>query len=479
VTIGSRKGGSFALVRRLSNRTSPVIYRMCVRNSTTFSRQPTTAMLGLTGAFHASIEQRPNPLRVQLADSVRIPTGTYYSLDPSPRKASPSMSGTTDRFREELRGVAKALGLSLEEAKVEVSRDLRPVVPLFEHWSDCENRMTGTIDGVPAAMFDLTTIDRRRDDAMSSLWTVIQYSATHFPPFVCVPRSLKTIPQRANVTPISFDARALDPMTRDSLAALERAYVLGIDDSLPASAEDAIRHFFVAPRLELLARHPRWHIQSSGEVVIFAVDGIVPAADRPALWHEAAGIRRALLSLRSSSVVAIPSVPGMDIGRQRARRDGRRTGCLAGAIAGFFIGFIAFSAFMTGRSGPGHHHLGPAARSLWTPFYFFGGIAGGTLLTALAGRWLGGRVAEQAFNPAHAIVVLPPISKAWIILGASLGWIGGLVIGLIVMSNIQPPPGAMWIGPILFFSPGAVFFILGGFAGLAIARSRAARRSGH
>jgi hypothetical protein len=47
------------------------------------------------------------------------------------------------------------------------------------------------------------------------------------------------------------------------------------------------------------------------------------------------------------------------------------------------------------------------------------------------------------------------------------------------MSNIQPPPGAMWIGPILFFSPGAVFFILGGFAGLAIARSRAARRSGH
>jgi hypothetical protein len=73
-----------------------------------------TAMLGLTGAFHASIEERPNPLRVQLADSVRIPTGTYYSLDPSPRKASPSMSGTTDRFREELRGVAKALELSLE-----------------------------------------------------------------------------------------------------------------------------------------------------------------------------------------------------------------------------------------------------------------------------------------------------------------------------------------------------------------------------
>ena len=397
--------------------------------------------------------------------------------DQSPKMAGPSMIGTTDQFREELRGVAKALGLSLEEGKIEVPLEARPAVPLFEHWSDCENRMSGTIDGVPAAMFDLRTIDRRRDDSMSAFWTVIQYSATRFPPFVCVPNSLKTIPQRTNVTPISFDSRSLDPMTRDSLAAFERAYVLGIDDGLAASAEDAIRHFFVAPRLELLARHPRWHIQSSGDSLIFAADRSVPLAERPALWHEAARFRRALLSLRSSSKDTIPAVPGMDVGRQRARRDGRNAGCLAGAVTGFFIGFIAFSAFMTGPSGPGHDQPGRPGLSLWTTSYFFGSILGGTLLAALAGRWLGGRLADKNYDPAYANVVLPPLSKAWILLGAFLGWIGGLVIGLIVMSNFQPPPGAMWVGPILFFSPGAVGLVSGGFAGLTVARSRAARRS--
>lgn len=116
--------------------------------------------------------------------------------------------------------------------------------------------------------------------------------------------------------------------------------MLGVDDSLAASIEDAIRRFFVAPPLELLARHPGYHIQSSGEFLIVAVDGIAPTTDRPALWHEAAGLRRALLSLRSNSEDTIPAVPGMDIGRQRARRDGHNVGCLAGAALGFFIGFI-------------------------------------------------------------------------------------------------------------------------------------------
>jgi hypothetical protein len=388
------------------------------------------------------------------------------------------MSSTTERHQEEMGGVAKALGLSLQEGKVEVASELRPAVPLFAYWSECENRLSGNVDGVAAAMFDLTTIDRSGDDMVRYHWTVIQFSATRFPPFACVPRSWKTIPHRANLIPISFDSQALDPMTRDSLAAFERAYVLGVDDNTAASAEEAIRRFFVAPRLELLARHPDWHIQSSGEFLVLAVSGIVPAADRSVLWREAVGLRRAMLSLRSKLVDTIPAVPGMDIGRQRARRDGHNLGCLAGAALGFFIGFIAFAAFTTGRSGRiGGPGIRPGAFSFWTPLCFFASCVGGTLIAALAGRWLGGRVTEQNYDPARADIVLPPISKAWIILGGFLGWNGGMVIGLIVMSNFQPPPGAMWIGPILFFSPGAVFFILGGFAGLAIARNRAARRS--
>lgn len=93
------------------------------------------------------------------------------------------MSGTTYQFRDELRGIAKALGLSLEEGKIEVAPELRPSIPLFAHWSVCENRLSRTIDGVAAVMFELTTINRARDDAQRDLWTVIKYSVTPFPPF--------------------------------------------------------------------------------------------------------------------------------------------------------------------------------------------------------------------------------------------------------------------------------------------------------
>jgi hypothetical protein len=59
-------------------------------------------------------------LRVRLGPFLQgpsIPKGTFCALDQNRNTANPSMSGATDQFREELRNVAKALGLSLQEGK--------------------------------------------------------------------------------------------------------------------------------------------------------------------------------------------------------------------------------------------------------------------------------------------------------------------------------------------------------------------------
>jgi hypothetical protein len=115
-------------------------------------------------------------------------------------------------------------------------------------------------------------------------------------------------------------------MTRQTVAAFEKAYVLGLSDTSSSSAEDAVGRLFCAPRLEALAQHPRWHIQSADGYLIFARAGIAPAANRPALWHEALELRRALLAPVSSAVTPIPAAPGMDVGRQRNRSGGHRAG---------------------------------------------------------------------------------------------------------------------------------------------------------
>ncbi len=69
-------------------------------------------------------------------------------------------------------------------------------------------------------MFDLTTIDRTKEDELRCVYTVIQFAQSRLPTFVCVPRSWKTLGQRATVSPISFDPRAEDAMTGQAVAAL-------------------------------------------------------------------------------------------------------------------------------------------------------------------------------------------------------------------------------------------------------------------
>jgi hypothetical protein len=380
---------------------------------------------------------------------------------------------------EELREVARTLGLAYEEGVVKDSRGLHATAPLFERWVLCENRLSGTIDGAAAAMFDLTTIEGTGEGERTRGWMVILFAQSRLPFFVCIPRRWNTGAERATLTPIDFDARAEDKTTRQAVAAFEKLYVLGLSDTVSASGEDAIRRHFCAPRLEAMAQYPNWHIQSAGGLLVFALSWTAAAADRPALWHEALELRRALLAPLSAGVTPIPAAPGMDVGRQRNRREGRRAGCLAGAFLGAFGSFIAFSTFMASGMGPGGPRLRPQAPHLHLmPFVFFGSILGGLVIGTVVGSWLGGLVADLRYSPSSGGAPRPKIHTAWVGAGALLGCAIGAAVGMGLTMAVARQVQAAWLMPILFFSPPLLCAVLGGFAGLAVARRRTAQRTG-
>ncbi len=165
------------------------------------------------------------------------------------------------------------------------------------------------------------------------------------------------------------------------------------------------------------------------------------------------------------------------MGSQRARREGRRAGCLSGAVLGSFGSFIAFSAFMASRMGPGAPRLQPPVLQLM-PFIFFGSILGGLLIGTLAGRWLGGFVADLRFSPTPGSAPAPKIHNGWVAAGAFLGWLIGAAVGRGFTMFLEPRLHAWWLMPILFFSPSVLLLVVGGFVGLNFARRRAAQRTG-
>jgi hypothetical protein len=372
---------------------------------------------------------------------------------------------------EELREVAKALGLAFEEGKVKVPRGLRPGAPLFERWVRCENRLSGKVDGAAAAMFDLTTIRGHGEGETHQTWTVLVFSESpRLPDFVCVPRSWTAWTAQATLTPIRFDPRAGDAMTRRTVAAFEKTYVLGLSDTLAASAEGAVRRLFCAPRLEAMAQCPWWYVQSADGLLVFALDRIAPAAERPALWSEAVELRRGLRAPVSPAVAPIPAAPGMDVDHQRNRREGRRAGGWVGAMVGFFGSFLALASFLFSRTRP------PPALFLGSPLIGMSALVVGALL----GARLGGCIADLRYRPAPKEAPAPRISfsNGWVLAGALLGSVVGMAIGMGLTMVVMRPGRPTWAIPILFFSPPFVCLVLGGFAGLRFARRRAAQRTG-
>lgn len=371
---------------------------------------------------------------------------------------------------EELRKVATLLGLNYEEGVARDSAGQRPGAPLFERWVQCENRLSGTVDGSAAAMFDLTTIEGTGESERKRDWTVILFAQTHLPFFVCVPRRTTTWAERASLTRISFDPTAENQMTRMAIADFEKAYVLGVTDNVSAATEEPIRRHFASPRLEALAQCPNWHIQSAGGLLVFALSWTAPAADRPALWQEALELRQALLAPLASDAAPVPAVPGMDVGRQRNRRGGHRAGAMVGAVVGFFGSFIAAASLLAGQIKQ-IHRFGTAL-GLAFPFIVLGGL----IVGVLTGRWLGGLVADLRYSSTADEPPPSRIHKGWVAAGALLGWIAGGAFGMGLSAIVNQRAQASWLMPIHFFAPPVLFLILGGCAGQKLARRRTERK---
>ncbi len=383
----------------------------------------------------------------------------------------------THSLREQLAEVARSLGLAYEEGEVEICTDDHPGLPLFERWVRCENRLSGMTDGAAATMLDLTTIHGTGDGATQQIWTVVFFPQTHLAAFACIPKKWSTLAERATLPVISFDPEAADQRTGQAVADFQNAYQLSLRETAAGSDEEEVRRLFRTPRLEAMAAHPGWYVQSADGFLVFARHGIAPASDRPALWHDAAELRRALLAPVAHAAALIPAAPGMDLDRQRSRIAGRRAGGLACAVVGFFGSFIAFATVMASRNGPPAGRLGPLAVSTSMLLAFFSMVPA-LVVGAIAGSRLGGRIADRFYRPTADGSPPPRISKGWVVAGAFLGWIGGAAIGMALTMVITRHVRAPWFMPIVFFSPPVLGLVLGGFAGCSVARRRAARRSG-
>ncbi len=354
-----------------------------------------------------------------------------------------------------------------------------PKKPLWEEWRRCQNLLSGRSDGVPAQMFDLTTFSWGPGASVVRDWTAVLFRQTRLPVFACITKSWSTVGDRRLMSSVNLDPVVGDQMTRQAVADFQKAYELGVPKTAVRSDEDEVRRLFRAPRLEALERCPGWYVQSADGCLLFARSGSAPAADRPALWHDAIEIRRALLAPVSSAVMPIPVAPGMERDRQSRRQSGRSWGRLTGAVLGFFGGSIAFSAFMFSRMGPaGPGHRPPALHLM--PLFFFGSTLGGLLIGTVVGTWLGGRLADRDYRPTPDGAPAPTIgindAFGWVVAGAFAGFCLGGLIGMGLATVLTRVISFHWVLPIVFFSPPVLCLLLGGFAGYRVARRRAGRR---
>ena len=293
-------------------------------------------------------------------------------------------------LREALHGVAGELGLRYEEGDVQVPPEARLKVPLFAHWSRCANRLSGKSHGVPAQMFDLTTVPPGEEP--QGLWTVVVFEQTDLPAFACFPNVWWTRRDRTRMSSLNFDEAVGDELSRQAVTEFQTAYQVCLRQTAAGSDEDEARRL-CAPRMAALARHPGWCIQSADGCLVLARCGIAPAAGRVTLWQEAHDLRRALLAPVSSAVTAIPAGPGMDRGRVQNRQVGKAGGGVAGAMIGFFGSFIIFACVMFGvRGRPSPYFM----------FAFFPVVIGGLVIGAVMGTWVGKMLADRTYRPAPA-----------------------------------------------------------------------------
>src|SRR5262249_30456238 len=142
-------------------------------------------------------------------------------------------------LRAELPEVARRLGLAYEERDFELILSEGLKKPLWLESGRCQNLLSGRSDGVPAEMFDLTTITISKSGESGSdyHWTAVLFRQTRLPVFFCIPRSWLTVGDRRRMSSVSLYAEVGDQMTLQAAADFLKAYELGVPKTAVRSDE--------------------------------------------------------------------------------------------------------------------------------------------------------------------------------------------------------------------------------------------------
>ena len=281
-----------------------------------------------------------------------------------------------------------------------------PNKPLWQEWRRCQNLLSGRSDGVPAQMFDLTTISPGPGDSVDSRWTAVLFQQTRIPVFACIPKSWSTVGDRRLMSSVSLDPEVADHMTRQAVADFQKAYELGVPKTAMRSDEDEVRRLFRAPRLEVLLRDAQGGT-SSRPTGVCSSRGADPPRRRTARHSGTkqsrfAGRRSAPVS---SAVMPIPVAPRMERDRQSRRQSGRSWGRSPAPCSAF----SAVPLPLARSCSAGWARPAPATdRQRYTscPSFFFGSTLGGLLIGTVVGTWLGGRLADRSYL--HPPPMVPP-----------------------------------------------------------------------
>ncbi len=270
------------------------------------------------------------------------------------------------------------------------SGDALPLA-VWPAWQDARCHMSGTRNGLPIEIVDVTVTEGTGDAARSRDWTVILLEAEGLPDFELHPRTFTArLLELAGVPLVPFDVAAVrDPVAAADVREFTRHWLL------VAADQDAARRLFRPEVMRDLERFVGWSLQSrGGYLALWFGDGVQPAATREQLLHQALEMHDLLTRAagRPDDQDLVPPLPAEQTKQRAARLGCTVVGGVAGLFAGFFGGFALFVTYVFGRDVAGE-------RFAVTAVLFFASIFGGAAIGAVVGAVLSTLVARSVRLP--------------------------------------------------------------------------------
>lgn len=302
------------------------------------------------------------------------------------------------------RDLAADLGLRYAEA-AELPSGAEGM-PLFAHWADGRDAMTGAADGVPVTLLDCTIITKGSDSDNYADRTVAVLPAPDLPAFDLRPRKGgHRLLGLIGLQGLTFDPAAAGPADADTVARFGRQFQLHLGDPLQelgalagveapdrTDHEAAVRRLFTPALMGAVNEYPDYAAEAAnGFLAVWHHAGRVAVPRRAELWDAAVALRAALIHRPAGEIPVVPARAGSDVGSQGRRMRNTVAGGAAGASVGFVVSGMVLSVLFFNRE-PGD---GPGARFFLEAVVFLGLI----VLGAAAGAGIGSRVPVRPKPP--------------------------------------------------------------------------------